>query len=101
MDIFESYHIRGIHPSDKRALANIAVKHGVFSSSEEAKGWLDGEECEEEVREGYAVAKRMGITGVPFFVFEGKYAASGAMGVDDFVQVCLSLIWVGRRVLWC
>lgn len=97
MDIFELYHIHGVHPADKPSLASLAVKHGVFETTEEATEWLDGDECEKEVEAGYGIAKRMGITGVPFFVFEGKYAASGAMGVEEFVHVSADFFLVGTR----
>ena len=33
-----------------------------------------------------ANAQRMGVSGVPFFIVDGKYAISGAQGVDVFVK---------------
>lgn len=98
MDLLEAYHIRGIAPSDRPTLAQIAVKHGLFKTEDEVNQWLDGNDCDEEVRKGYLSAQRLGITGVPFFVFQGKYAASGAMGVEEFVGVSGSQSWYRYRL---
>ncbi|WVQ96224.1 hypothetical protein IAU59_003328 [Kwoniella sp. CBS 9459] len=87
MDIFEGFHCDRKHPSDKAWLASLAAKHGIFQSEEAASKWLDGEECDLEVKKAYAMAQKLGVTGVPFFVFQDKYAASGAMGEDEFVKL--------------
>lgn len=90
MDVFESFHVRGIHPSDHFALADISVRHGVFQDEDEALDWLEGDECDEDVKRSYSVARKLGIGGVPFLVFQEKYAGSGAMGIDGFTDVsCL------------
>ncbi|OCF43490.1 hypothetical protein I317_02640 [Kwoniella heveanensis CBS 569] len=87
MDIFEGFHCNRKHPSDRPWLASLAAKHGIFASEEVALKWLDGEECDLEVKKAYAMAQKLGVTGVPFFVFQDKYAASGAMGEDEFVKL--------------
>lgn len=87
MDIFDLYHVNGVHLSDREGLAEIGVKHGLFSDKDGGLAWLAGNACDLEVKKQYQTAQRMGITGVPFFVFQDKYAASGAMGVDEFVEV--------------
>lgn len=87
MDIFNVYHVDGVHLSCKDSLAAIAVKNGLFETTQEAATWLAGNACNVEVKKKYGVAQRLGITAVPFFVFNDKYAASGAMGVDEFVNV--------------
>lgn len=86
-DILESYHIQGVYPAHIPTLASIAVKHQIFPSIESATEWLEGDEFEKDVQRGYNDARGMGVTGVPFFVFQGKYAASGAMGEGEFVHV--------------
>lgn len=76
----------------------MAVKHGVFPDEKAAREWLDGKQCDKEVKKAYGTARDLGVTGVPFFVFQDKYAASGAMGTEEFVRVSsyrLSL------VTWC
>jgi predicted DsbA family dithiol-disulfide isomerase len=87
MDIFDLYHVNGVHLSDREGLAEIGVKHGLFSDKDGGLAWLAGNACDLEVKKQYQTAQRMGITGVPFFVFQDKYAASGAMGVDEFVEI--------------
>jgi predicted DsbA family dithiol-disulfide isomerase len=102
MDIFDLYHVNGVHLSDREGLAEIGVKHGLFSDKDGGLAWLAGNACDLEVKKQYQTAQRMGITGVPFFVFQDKYAASGAMGVDEFVEVSrcsVSEVWErGRRL---
>lgn len=39
------------------------------------------------VREDQQTAARLGITGVPFFVFDGKYGVSGAQDATTFADV--------------
>jgi predicted DsbA family dithiol-disulfide isomerase len=87
MSLFESYHINGKAPSDIKELSKVAVEHGIFGNEAEAQRWIEGDACEKETRLGYQEAKVKGISGVPFFVFGGKYGSSGALPVDDFVEV--------------
>lgn len=101
MDIYEQYHVGGRHCSDLHMLAELGRRHGVFGSTAEAMQWLSGTELDREVQRAYVTAKRLGVSGVPFFVFQDKWAASGAMGVDRFVQVSQTcpVSWsrLGRR----
>jgi predicted DsbA family dithiol-disulfide isomerase len=87
MDLLTAYHQSGFPPSDRPTLADIAVKHGVFPSRDDALRFLKSDECDAAVRRAYVIPNRLGITGVPFFVFQDRYAARGAMGVDEFVRV--------------
>lgn len=78
--------------SDSNVLAGFGVRHDLFESIQEGVEWFDGsDDMEREVWEGDAVSRRLGVTGVPFLVFEGRWAVSGAMGVEAFVNV--SRIW--------
>jgi len=87
MNLFEAHHLDGQHLSDRDFLTYQAMLFNLFPSGTQARQWLDSDECDAEVRRAYASAHRLGVTGVPFFVFQQKYAASGAMGVDEFVKV--------------
>jgi predicted DsbA family dithiol-disulfide isomerase len=87
MSLFEKYQIEGYAPSDISMLSTVAVEHGLFNTKEEATTWLEGDDLDKETKQGYRAAKEMGITGVPFFVFAGKYGTSGALPPDDFVEV--------------
>ncbi|KAK8849432.1 hypothetical protein IAR55_004764 [Kwoniella newhampshirensis] len=92
MDLFEGFHCNRHHTSDRAWLASLGVKHGLFRDEQEGLEWLDSETCEEEVKGAYRRAKEAGITGVPFFVFQDKYAASGAAGTDEFVKLLEEII---------
>ncbi|KAK6908989.1 hypothetical protein L486_01362 [Kwoniella mangroviensis CBS 10435] len=87
MDIFEGFNGYKKDPSDKQWLSSLAVKHSVFENEQQATQWLEGNECDEQVRQSYMIAKKLGVTGVPFFVFQGQYAASGAMGEEEFYKL--------------
>lgn len=90
-DLMLSHHARGRSPSDLPTMASLAVKHSVFPTEEAALAFLKGNELDGEVKKGYDKAQRMGITGVPFFVFDGKFGVSGAIGEEGFQEVCLQL----------
>jgi protein disulfide-isomerase len=45
-----------------------------------------------EVKEDIAAANSIGVQGVPFFVFENKYAISGAQPATAFLQT-LEKVW--------
>jgi predicted DsbA family dithiol-disulfide isomerase len=87
MKLFEEYHIQGIAPSDLDMLSRVAVEFELFGNVEAARVWLEGTECDEETKKGYMVARRLGVTGVPFFIMDNKFASSGALPVEDFVEV--------------
>lgn len=83
-----AHHASGRDPSDITQLSELAVKHGIFPSTSEAETFLTGgKQMDAEVRKGYYDAQRMGISGVPFFVFDDKYAVSGAVGEEAFLEV--------------
>ena len=87
MDVFSNYHEAGNQPGDKDKLSEIAVKHGVFPSIAAARSWLAGNELDTEVKKQYDQARAQGISGVPFFVFNDKFAESGAVGVEGFTKI--------------
>lgn len=73
--------------SDRDLLSDLAVHHGVFPDPLSALAFLDGEAFDADVKRAYVTSRRLGVTGVPFFVFQDRYAASGAMGVEEFILV--------------
>lgn len=92
MDLLIAHHIGGCHPSDRRLLASLAVRHGIFRQEEDALRWLEGDELDAEVRRAYLTAHRLGVSGVPFFVFQDRWAASGAGGVDGLVDLLEDIV---------
>ncbi|MFB9472843.1 DsbA family oxidoreductase [Nonomuraea salmonea] len=72
--LFRAYFTEGRNVGDPAVLAELAADAGV----------TDTGEGEGEVREQLARARSLGISGVPLFLFEGKYAVSGAQPEDAF-----------------
>ncbi len=70
---------------DKDTLLNIAVSKGL--SLQETEQVLVSGKFSQAVREDEAAAQRIGISGVPFFIFNEKYAVSGAQSEESFLQV--------------
>lgn len=76
--------------SDFNTLANLAEEVGL--NYDETLSILNGSEYADLVREDEYEAKQLGISGVPFFVFNEKYAISGAQPVEAFANA-LQMIW--------
>ncbi|MFC4009763.1 DsbA family protein [Nonomuraea purpurea] len=72
--LFLAYFTEGLNVGDPQVLGRLAAELGVEDSGAGA----------EEVREHFARARALGISGVPLFLFEGKYAVSGAQPEDAF-----------------
>ncbi|GAB2930706.1 DsbA family oxidoreductase [Nonomuraea fastidiosa] len=72
--LFRAYFTEGRNVADAAVLAELAAEVGVTDTGEGA----------DEVREQLARAHALGISGVPLFLFEGKYAVSGAQPEDAF-----------------
>jgi predicted DsbA family dithiol-disulfide isomerase len=74
--LFRTYFIEGGDIGDRATLARVAQDAGMAGA--EVRQWLDTDEDVETVKAEIAEAGRMGITGVPCTIIEGKYAVSGA-----------------------
>jgi len=59
---------------------------------------LDSDAFDAEVRADIALAQAFGATGVPFFVFDRKYAVSGAQETALFTEV-LDKAWTDAQPL--
>lgn len=82
--LFAAYFSNGEHIGDHGVLKQIGVEIGL--DEQKVGHLLSGDEYADAVRDDERTAQRMGITGVPFFLFIGKYAVSGAQSVDVFVN---------------
>ena len=66
-------------------LADVAAQVGM--DRDRVARFLGGDELGRDVDASQAEAASLGITGVPFFVIDGKYAFSGAQPLETFVSV--------------
>ncbi|MEO2038616.1 MAG: DsbA family oxidoreductase [Martelella sp.] len=79
----------GRNIGDHKVLADIAAEAGM--DREMVVKLLESDADKEMVRGEIANAQQMGVTGVPFFVFNGKYAVSGAQPVEVMQQALTQL----------
>lgn len=66
-------------------LADVAAQVGL--DRDRVARFLGGDELGRQVDESQAEAASLGITGVPYFVINDKYAFSGAQSLETFVSV--------------
>lgn len=81
-ELFKAYFEGGKNIDDQATLAQIGVSIGL--DNKELAGVLSSGIFEKEVREDEDEAQRIGIHGVPFFIFDQKYAVSGAQSPEVF-----------------
>lgn len=82
--LFKAYFVEGRNVADHAVLTEIAVAAGL--PADEAGTVLASGRFATEVRGDIDQAARFGISGVPFFVFDHKYAVSGAQDTTVFLQ---------------
>ena len=79
------YFLTGQDIGDIDVLVEVAATAGLDET--EARAYLSGEEGVEQAQAESSEAHRLGISGVPCFIFDGKYAISGAQEPEVFSQV--------------
>lgn len=83
--LFAAYFTENKRLADHDVLVEVGTKAGL--DPEAVKKMLAGNEFVSAVRADEAEAARMGIRGVPFFVFPGGTTIPGATSVENFKQV--------------
>ncbi len=83
-DLFKTYFERGENIGDRAVLVDVARGAGMEAAVVESL--LAGNADSEAVANEAATASRMGVTGVPCFLFEGKYAVMGAQDVSTLTD---------------
>ena len=78
------------HIGNHQTLIKLAVEIGL--DQEEVVAILQTCKNTKNVRDDEEQAKEMGVQGVPFFVFNEKYAVSGAQPIEVFSEV-LERVW--------
>jgi predicted DsbA family dithiol-disulfide isomerase len=74
--LFSAYFVEGLPIGDRDTLVRLASEAGVDSDA--ARAWLDSHTGRNEIAQAEERARELGITGVPFFIFDGRVGLSGA-----------------------
>jgi predicted DsbA family dithiol-disulfide isomerase len=82
--LFEAYFILGKNIDDTNTLIGLGESVGL--SKETLVKVIKGNDYAEDVRQDVYEAQQVGVRGVPFFVFDRKYAVSGAQESAVFLQ---------------
>lgn len=88
--LLKAYLTDGKNVNDFKTLSLIAEEVGLQKSQIEEV--LHSDKFTEEVKMDIATAQEIGVQGVPFFVFDNKYAISGAQPEEVFLQT-LNRVW--------
>ena len=88
--IFRAYYTEGKDTADYEVLVQLATEVGLDGAA--ARAVLKENLFEAEVASDQEEAQQIGVQGVPFYVFDRKYAVSGAQSPEVFSQV-LNKIW--------
>jgi predicted DsbA family dithiol-disulfide isomerase len=83
--LFKAYFTEGKNTADHETLISLAVDAGL--DAEAVRSMLAGTEFSDNVNRDIYEANQVGARGVPFFVFDNKYAVSGAQPSELFLQV--------------
>jgi predicted DsbA family dithiol-disulfide isomerase len=83
--LLSAYFVEGKHVGKIEDLADLAAEIGL--DRKETVAALNSERFLAAVKEDVAQAEAYGITGVPFYVIDGKFGVSGAQDPETFVKV--------------
>ncbi|MDU0369629.1 DsbA family oxidoreductase [Hymenobacter endophyticus] len=92
--LFKAYLEEGLDINDVLTLTRLATELELPTA--EVEQLLTSNQFEQEVRYDEYQAQQLGIRGVPYFVFEDKYAVSGAQPAELFREV-LEKVWAEAR----
>lgn len=82
--LFKAYLTDGKNVNDLGTLESLGLEVGLDKNAIEKV--LHTDVYANEVRQDQEEAQAIGVTGVPFFVFDNKYAVSGAQPTDVFLK---------------
>jgi len=83
--LFKAFFVDGKNIDDIPTLIETGVAAGL--DKEKLQNIYQSEDFKNEVRSDEREAGNLGINGVPFFVFNNKYAVSGAQSPETFLEV--------------
>lgn len=82
--LFEAHFVNGKNIADVEFLVSLAEKLGL--DKETAKKVLTQDHYDYQVKQDILEAKNLGISGVPYYLLDNKYAISGAQPVELFLK---------------
>ncbi len=82
--LFSAYFTEGKNIDDTETLVQIGVEIGIDASL--VRNVLESDEFSADVRSDISEARELGLRGVPFFVFDRKFAVSGAQDSKVFMD---------------
>lgn len=82
--LLKAYFTEGKNIDDNNVLIELSSQIGL--NEEESRKVLDSDQFTNAVKQDIEAAKNMGIRGVPFFLFDRKYAVSGAQHTEVFLK---------------
>lgn len=82
--LFKAYFTEGKNIDDAETLTAMAVEVGL--NADEVKTMLNSNQYADAVQADMAESQQLGVRGVPFFVFDRKYAVSGAQDPSAFLE---------------
>ena len=83
--MFKAQFIEGKNIDDEATLLEIGQSVGL--SEKEIQDALQSDDFAHAVSQDGLIARQLGISGVPFFVFNDKYGVSGAQQPELFLEV--------------
>lgn len=83
--LFKIHFVEGKNIDHSETLLQTGLSIGL--QEQEIKELLESGSFEQEVKQDESVARAIGVTGVPFFVFNDQYAVSGAQSPETFLEV--------------
>jgi predicted DsbA family dithiol-disulfide isomerase len=83
-NLFNAYFTEGKNIDDYPTLIQLGADIGL--NTIDLKAALENGSYAEDVKADIYEAQKVGVRGVPFFVFDRKYAVSGAQNVQTFLQ---------------
>lgn len=88
--LFKAHFTEGKNIDDKETLTQTGIAIGLDGN--EIREMLASDAFAKEVKQDEMQAQSIGISGVPFFILNNRYAVSGAQSPDVFLQA-LSQAW--------
>ncbi|MBT9393259.1 DsbA family oxidoreductase [Hymenobacter sp. NST-14] len=92
--LFKAYLEEGLNINDHAVLTRLGAELQLPAA--EVAELLTSRRFEQQVRQDEYEAQQIGVRGVPYFVFDDKYAVSGAQPTELFQEV-LEKVWAETR----